>query len=116
MKRLLILALLAFFLTMCEKDPETGDIRIIFEYDGTNQEDVECTLYNSWENFVTFTFLEEQVSDEFGEVNFTGLLPGWYYFEGVKEFSSMFSVYAMDSIKVEALQQSNKKAILYPDK
>jgi len=116
MKRLLILFFLAFILYSCEKDPDTGDLLIIFEYDGTNQADVECTLYSSWENLVLKTFLDEQISDEFGEVFFTGLLPGWYYFEAVKEFSSMFSVYYTDSVKVEALRQSNKLAIMYKDK
>ena len=115
MKRILILVCLAFMLTTCEKDPETGDLLIIFEYDGTNQENVECTLYNSWENFINYTFLEEQISDEFGEVFFTDLLPGWYYYEAVKEFSSMFSVYVMDSVKVDALQQSNKRSIMVTD-
>jgi hypothetical protein len=113
MKKTLILVALALMLTACEKDPDTGELLIIFEYDGTNQENVECTLYSSWENFVNYTFLEEQISDEFGEVYFSGLLPGWYYYEGVKEFSSMFSVYVMDSVKVEALQRSNKRSIMH---
>ena len=114
MKRILILVFLAFMLTTCEKDPDTGELLIIFEYDDINQENVECTLYSSWENFVTYTFLEEQISDEFGEVFFPDLLPGWYYYEGEKVFSTMFSVYVMDSVKVEALQRSNKRSIMHP--
>ena len=114
MKKTLILIAIVLLLTACEKDPDTGDLRIIFEYDGTNQEYVECTLYSSWENFVTYTFLDEQISDEYGEVYFPDLLPGWYYYEGIKEFSSMFSVYVMDSVRIEARQRSNKRSIMFP--
>lgn len=114
MKRILILVSLAFMLSTCEKDPDTGDLLIIFEYDGINQPEVECTLYTSWENFVAYTFLEKQISDESGEVFFPGLLPGWYYYEAERMFNSMFSIYIMDSVKIEPLRQSNKEAIMYP--
>ena len=116
MKKLLILPFFLLFLTACEKDPDTGDLLIIFEYDGVNQEHVECTLYSSWENLISYTFLEEQISDELGEVFFPDLLPGWYYYEARKEFSSLFSVSIIDSVKIDALQQSNKRALLLPDK
>ncbi len=114
MKHFIILAFLVVLLTACKKDPDTGDLRIVFEYDGTNQEHVECILYSSWENFISYTFLEQQVSDEYGEVFFPGLLPGWYYFEGTKVFSSQFSVYVMDSVKIDPLRQSNKLSVMYP--
>jgi len=116
MKRILLLLGVFLLLTTCKKDPETGDLLIIFEYDETNQENVTCTLYNSWENFQNYVFLDEQVSDEFGEVFFNELEPGWYYFEGEKVFSSMFAVYYMDSVLVEPLKQTNKKAIMYATK
>ena len=115
MKRIAFLLLIIISFSACKKEPDTGDLLIIFEYDDANQADVECTLYSSWENFVTYTFLEQQISDEYGEVFFPGLEPGWYYFEGKKIFSSMFSTYVMDSVKIEPLQQSNKLSIMYPD-
>ena len=117
MKRFAFLLLVALVFTTCEKDPETGDLLIIFEYDGDKQENVECTLYSSFDNYLTYTNPKEQISDENGEVFFPGLEPGWHYFEAVKEFSSMFSVYViLDSIKVEPLQETSKISNLYANK
>ncbi|MFC2081143.1 hypothetical protein ACFLR8_02925 [Bacteroidota bacterium] len=114
MKRIAFILLIALAFTACEKDPETGDLLIIFEYDSFNQADVECTLYSSLENYDNYTFLERQFSDEFGEVFFSELQPGWYYFEGEKVFNSMFSIYVvLDSVKINPLQQSNKISIMH---
>ena len=114
MKRILILLSLVFILSACEKDPETGDLLIIFEYDSFNQPDVTCTLYSSLENYDNYTFLEQQLSDEYGEVFFSGLRPGWYYFEAEKVFNSMFSIsVVLDSVKVSPLEQSNKISIMH---
>ena len=117
MKRIAFLLLSVLAFTACEKEPDTGDLLIIFEYDGIRQAEVECTLYSSYENYLAYTFLEEQISDDNGEVFFPELEPGWYYYEAVKDFSSMFSVIVeLDSVKVEPLLQSNKKSIMYPAK
>ena len=58
--------------------------------------------------------IERQLSDEQGEVYFSELLPGWYYFEAEKAKSSLFAVYAMDSIQVMGTQQVNKILIMKP--
>lgn len=116
MKKILFFAILAVILLSCErKDPvEWGDLLIVTEYDGTPEENVEVTLYNSFDNFVNYVFVERQLSDEYGEVYFPELLPGWYYFEAEKAKSSLFKVYAMDSIQVMGLHQSNKILIMEP--
>ena len=114
MKRIAFLLLVALVITACEKDPETGDLLIIFEYDGDKQENVECTLYSSYDNYFYQVNPQQQISDEYGEVFYSGLEPGWHFFEAEKEFSSMFSVYVLlDSIKVEPLQETSKISILY---
>lgn len=114
MKRIAFILLIALAFTACEKDPETGDLLIIFEYDSYKQADVECTLYSSLENYDNYTFLERQLSDEYGEVFFSGLLPGWYYFEAEKVLTSMFSIsVVLDSVKVDPLLQSNKISIMH---
>ena len=116
MKRIAFLLLVFLVFSACEKEPETGDLLIIFEYDGDKQENVECILYSSYDNYFNRINPDEQISDEFGEVFYPGLEPGWYYFEAEKEFSSMFSVYVLlDSIKVEPRQETSKISILYPD-
>ena len=117
MKRIVFLLLIALFFTACEKDPDTGDLLIIFEYDGDKQENTECTLYSSYDNYFFQVNPQQQISDEYGEVFYPGLEPGWYYFEAEKEFSSMFSVYVLlDSIMVVPLQETSKLSILYANK
>jgi len=110
MKKLHILSILALLMFSCEnKEPVVwGDLLIITEYESTAEENVEVTLYNSYDNFVNYVFVERQLSDEYGEVYFPELLPGWYYFEAEKSKSSLFAVYAMDSIQVLGTQQVNK--------
>ena len=116
MKKLLFIAILALIVLSCErKDPvEWGDLLIVTEYDGIPEENVEVTLYDSYDNFVNYVFVERQLSDEQGEVYFPELLPGWYYFEAEKAKSSLFAVYAMDSIQIMGRQQSNKILIMEP--
>jgi len=110
MKKLLILSILALLMFSCEnKEPVVwGDLLIITEYESTAEENVQVTLYNSLYNFEHYEFVERQLSDEYGEVYFPELLPGWYYFEAEKSKSSLFAVYAMDSIQVLGTQQVNK--------
>jgi hypothetical protein len=116
MKKLLFISIVALIMFSCErKEPqEWGDLLIITEYDGTAEENVEVTLYNSYDNFMNYVFIERQLSDEYGEVYFPELLPGWYYFEAEKKKSSLFTVYAMDSILVIGRQQANKILIMEP--
>ena len=116
MKKLIILSILAMVLFSCErKEPQVwGDLLIITEYERTPEENVEVTLYSSYDNFVNYVFIERQLSDEYGEVYFPDLLPGWYYFEAEKAKSSLFEVYAMDSIQVFGTQQVNKILIMEP--
>ncbi len=110
MKKLLFLSVLALVMFSCEKkEPQVwGDLLIITEYESTAEENVEVTLYNSYDNFVNYVFVERQLSDEYGEVYFPELSQGWYYFEAEKAKSSLFVVYAMDSIQVMGTQQVNK--------
>lgn len=116
MKKLLIISILALLLFSCENQEQQvwGDLLIITEYESTPEENVEVTLYNSYDNFVNYVFVERQLSDEYGEVYFPELLPGWYYFEAEKAKSSLFEVYAMDSIQVMGTQQINKILIMEP--
>jgi hypothetical protein len=116
MKKLLILSILALVMFSCEKkEPQVwGDLLIITEYESTAEENVEVTLYNSYDNFVNYVFVERQLSDEYGEVYFPELSQGWYYFEAEKAKSSLFVVYAMDSIQVMGTQQVNKILIMEP--
>jgi hypothetical protein len=108
MKKLVIISFLALMLVSCEKKQELGDLLIVAEFDGMVEENVEVTLYDSYDNFVNYVFLERQLSNEYGEVFFPELLPGWYYFEAEKSKSSLFSIYAVDSIEVVVRQQVNK--------
>jgi hypothetical protein len=116
MKKLLFVSVLALILFSCEKKEkqEWGDLLIITEYDGVGEENVEVTLYNSHDNFINYVFTDRQLSDKNGEVYFPELLAGWYYFEAEKMKSSLFSVYAMDSIKVPGSQKINKILIMEP--
>ena len=116
MKKLLFVSVLALILVSCEKKEQLvwGDLLIITEFDGVKEENVEVTLYNSYDNFVNYVFIDRQLSDKNGEVYFPELLPGWYYFEAEKMKSSLFSVYAMDSINVPGSQQINKILIMEP--
>jgi hypothetical protein len=110
MKKLLFLSVLALVMFSCEKkEPQVwGDLLIITEYESTPEENVEVTLYSSYANFDNYEFVERQLSDEYGEVYFPELLAGWYYVEAEKSKSSLFAVYAMDSIQVLGTQQVNK--------
>lgn len=116
MKKLLISSILTLLMFSCEKKEQQvwGDLLIITEYDSTPEENVEVTLYSSYDNFVNYVFVERQLSDEYGEVYFPELLSGWYYFEAEKSKSSLFTVYAMDSIQVLGTQQVNKILIMEP--
>jgi len=116
MKKLLIISILSLVMFSCEKkEPQVwGDLLIVTEFESTPEENVEVTLYSSFEKYENYEFVERQLSDEYGEVYFTGLLPGWYYFEGEKAKSSLFTVYAMDSIQVVGTQQVNKILVMKP--
>ena len=116
MKKLIFISILALAMFSCEKKEPLvwGDLLIITEYESTPEENVEVTLYSSYDNFLNYVFLERQLSDEQGEVYFPELSPGWYYFEAEKAKSSLFAVYAMDSIQVMGTQQVNKILIMKP--
>jgi hypothetical protein len=84
MKKLLFISILALIMFSCEKKEQ-----------------------QVWGDLLIIT-------DEFGEVFFPELSPGWYYFEAEKVRSSLFAVYAMDSIQVMGTQQVNKILIMAP--
>ncbi len=118
MKRITFLILIALALTSCKKDPivETGDLLVIVEYEGMAEENVEVTLYDSYDAWFAYEFLERQLTDDYGEVLFTELPTGMYYLEAEITKSSLFSLYAFDSIVVPANLQKNKILILEPGK
>ena len=117
MQRYFLLLLLAMALITCKRDPviETGDLFIEVEYDGAGEDHTEVWLYESWYKFDRYEYLEKQFSNDYGEVLFEALEPGWYVVEARKEKSSLFVISAADSVEVEARRQTNKILILEPE-
>ena len=101
-------------LASCKKEPTTGDLFISTEYDGMGEENVEVWLYESLDKFLDLEYLDQQFSDEFGEVNFYDLEAGWYIVEAEKIKSSLFTIYAADSVEIRAGKKTNKILILLP--
>lgn len=118
MKRVSFLIIIILALTACKKDPvvETGDLLVIVEYEGMPEENVEVALYDSYDAWYAYEFLEIQRTDEFGEVFFAELPAGKYFLEAEITKSSLFSLYAFDSTEVSVNLQKNKKLILTPGK
>ena len=118
MKRITLLILIALALTACKKTPviETGDLLVKVEYEGMAEENVEVSLYDSYDAWYAYEYLEIQLTDEFGEAFFAELPAGRYFIEAEITKSSMFSLYAFDSIDVVVNLQKNKKLILTPGK
>ena len=114
MKRLLYLAVLVLILVSCKKEPTTGDLFVSTEYDGVGEENVEVWLYESYDKLMDLEYLERQFSNEFGEENFYDLEAGWYMVEAEKIKSSLFKVYAWDSVEIRAGKKTNKILILSP--
>jgi len=119
MKQILFILLLSLLVTSCKKKdppPPTGDLLITVKYDGFVEEQVECLIYETYDKFVRYEYLELQYSDEYGQVFFEYLEPGWYFLEAEKIVNSMFIMYAFDSVEVMADKQTNKIVNLYPKK
>ena len=118
MKRITLFLLIAFALNACKNDPkvETGDILITAEYEGMPEENVEVALYDSYDAWFAYEYLEIQRTDEYGEVFFAELPAGKYFLEAEITKSSLFSLYKFDSIEVVVNLQKNKKLILTPGK
>ncbi len=117
MRRFLFFLFLTATLVTCKRDPviETGDLFIEVKYDGSGEDHTEVWLYESWYKFDRYEYLEKQISNDYGEVLFTDLDPGWYVVEARKEKSSLFIVSAADSTEVMAGRQTNKILILEPE-
>ena len=117
MQKYFLLLLLAVALVTCKKDPviETGDLFIEVRYDGAGEDHAEVWLYESWDKFDRYEYIEKQFSNEYGEVLFLELEPGWYVIEAEKEKSSLFILWAADSVEVVAGRQTNKMLILEPE-
>jgi hypothetical protein len=114
MKRFLIVLSAILVLGTCEQEPEPGSLFISTEYDGVSEENVECWLYESYDKFQRYEFLQKEISDELGEVYFDNLEAGWYYVEARKIKSSLFTVWAADSVEIEAGRRTNKILLLWP--
>ena len=114
MKRIFCLTILSLLIIACKKEPTTGDLFVSTEYDGIGEENVECWLYESYDKFIDLEYLETQLTDEFGEVNFYDLEAGWYMIEAEKQKSSLFTIYAADSVEIRAGKKTNKILILTP--
>ena len=97
-----------------EKEPEKGSLSITTEYEGMPEENVECWLYESYFKFQKQEYLQKELSDEFGEVFFDNIEAGWYIVEARKIESSMFTLWAADSVEIEAGRRTNKILILWP--
>jgi len=98
----------------CKKEQTTGDLFISTEYDGVGEENVEVWLYESYDKFMRYEYLDNQFSDEYGEVYFYELDPGWYYIEAEKQKSSLFKIYAVDSLEIKVSRRTNKILVLTP--
>jgi len=103
-------------ITACKKIPATGDLFISTEWQTVPEQNVEVWIYESYDNFLGYEFLEKQFSDEFGEVYFLELPPGWYYLEAEKMKSSQFTIYKFDSVEVLPNRQTNKILVMEPGK
>ena len=114
MKRIAFILLIALTIAACEKTPvePTGDLLITLEYDGFTEKDVEVWLYDSRYAFEKYEYFDLQISDENGEVFWSELTPGWYYFEAEITKPIDFTLYAVDSIEVIENTQRNKRLIL----
>ena len=117
MRKILGLLLLGTILvSSCRKEViPMGDLRITVEWDGVTEPDTEVWLYDSWDNFNNYTFLENNFTDDFGQITFLDLDPGWYYLESEKIKSSMLTLYSVDSVEVIDGRMVNKLIILEPD-
>lgn len=116
MKRIVAFLLFGLLLTACEKKPETGELLITVEYDGYVEENVEVWLYDSYQSFDDFEYMDHQLTDEKGEVFWAELQPGMYYYEAEITKPVSFFLYAVDSTEVTAGKQKNKRLILAPVK
>jgi hypothetical protein len=112
-KHFFLLVLSVFLLGACEKEPETGNLFISTEYQGAPEDNVECWLYESFYKFTRYEFLQKELSDEYGEVYFDNLEPGWYFVEARKVKSSLFTIYAADSVEVQAGRRTNKILVMF---
>jgi len=116
MKKLFFLAFLVFALFSCKKEPTTGDLLVSTEYAGVGEENVEVWLYESWDKLLDLEYIESQLSDEYGRVNFYNLEAGWYVVEAEKVKSYQFTIYAVDSVEIRAGRKTNKILIMVPVK
>ena len=116
MKNLLLLLFLTAALVSCKKDPviEPGDLFIEVRYEGVGEDLTEVWLYESWEKFDSHVYYDKGMSNEYGEVLFENLDPGWYVVEAAKTKSSLLKLWAADSVEVQEGRQTNKILILEP--
>ena len=116
LKKWFFLIILVVAMMACTKKPVTGDLFISTEWQTVPEQDVEVWIYESYDKFLGYEYLEKQFSDEFGEVYFLELPPGWYYLEAEKMKSSQFTVYKFDSVEVLPDRQTNKILVMEPAK
>jgi hypothetical protein len=116
MKKILILVMILAALGACKKTPITGDLFISTEWQTVPEQDVEVWIYESYDKFVGYEYFDKQFSNEFGEVFFAQLPPGWYYLEAEKMKSSQFTIYKFDSVEVLPDRQINKILVMEPAK
>ena len=116
MQKYLLLLLLLVALVSCKKDPVilTGDLFIEVKYDGAGEDHTEVWLYESWDKFDRMEYYDMEISDEYGGVLFYNLEPGWYVIEAEKKESSLFILWAADSVLVEEGRQTNKILLMEP--
>ena len=111
-----LLIMVGLAIVACTKKPVTGDLFISTEWQTVPKRDVEVWIYDSYDKFLGYEYLDKQFSDEFGEVYFIELPPGWYYLEAEKMKSSQFTIYKFDSVEVLPDRQTNKILVMEPAK
>ncbi len=108
-KYLLLLALAVLLFEACEKEPPPGSLHLTFVSEYHSESGVECLLHK----FQSDEYLKN-FSDGLGEVLFENLEAGWYYIEAHVAWYENFSLYAVDSIEIEAGKRTNKLINLFP--
>ena len=102
---LLLIAIL--LLGTCEKEPQPGSLHLTFEDEYYSTSVVECLLHK----FQSDKYLKKFCQ---GEVLFENLEAGWYYISAHRAWTNNLSLWADDSVEIEAGKRTNKLIYLFP--
>ena len=107
-KYLFLLALAVLLFEACEKEPPPGSLHLTFVHEDLSKSGVECLLYEALYKFQFNKYLRKDFSNGLGEVLFENLETGWYYIEAHVAWFENLSLYAVDSIEIEAGKRTSK--------